>query len=70
MQISGTPAPSVLAGSLYSFTPDATDPDGTPLTFTIQNRPIWASFDPATGRLQGTPLSGNAGAVNFSKISG
>src|SRR6185503_14882002 len=55
-QISGTPAPSVVAGNQYSFTPAATDPDGTPLTFKIENRPAWASFDLGTGRLQGTPL--------------
>src|SRR5690606_18051920 len=51
--ISGTPATSVEEGSAYSFTPTASDPDGDALTFTIQNRPAWAAFDPATGRLSG-----------------
>src|SRR6185503_8727134 len=60
-QISGAPAPSVLVGNQYSFTPGVIDPDGTALAFTIVNRPPWASFDVSTGRLQGTPLSADAG---------
>lgn len=62
--ISGTPATSVTAGNAYSFTPTATDPDGGTLGFTIQNRPSWASFDTATGRLSGTPSA----AGTFSNI--
>jgi hypothetical protein len=54
---------------LYSFTPVATDPDGTPLTFKIENRPRWASFDPASGRLHGTPLSVDAGTYAAIEIS-
>jgi hypothetical protein len=53
--ISGTPLLSVLVGLGYSFQPSATDPDGNSLTFSIQNRPSWASFDTTTGRLSGTP---------------
>src|SRR6185503_3772766 len=60
-QISGAPAPSVLVGNQYSFTPGVIDPDGTALAFTIVNRTPWASFDVSTGRLQGTPLSADAG---------
>jgi Putative Ig domain len=55
--ISGTPATSVVVGTAYTFTPAASDPDGQPLTFSIRNRPSWASFTAATGRLQGTPPS-------------
>ena len=53
--ISGAPATTVVVGTPYTFTPTASDPDGQPLTFSIRNRPTWASFDTATGRLQGTP---------------
>lgn len=57
--ISGSPATAATVGSTYSFTPGATDPDGDPLGFTIQNRPSWAtSFDTKTGRLSGTPSAG------------
>src|SRR5262249_44453834 len=60
--ISGVPAGSVAAGAPYSFTPAAIDPDtGTTLTFSINTTPAWATFDAATGRLQGTPVTANAG---------
>jgi len=53
--ISGSPLLSVLTGVLYSFQPSASDPDGNSLTFSIQNRPSWATFNTATGQLSGTP---------------
>jgi len=53
--ISGTPTPSVSAGSAYLFVPIATDADGDTLTFSITGAPAWADFDTATGRLSGTP---------------
>jgi hypothetical protein len=53
--ISGTPLLNILVGLLYNFQPSASDPDGDTLTFSIQNRPSWANFDTATGRLSGTP---------------
>ena len=55
--ISGTPHTTVAAGSAYTFTPVATDPEGRLLTFMINNRPAWATFDRTNGRLQGTPQS-------------
>lgn len=55
--ISGTPASSATAGSAYSFTPSATDPDNDTLGYTIQSKPAWAAFDTSTGRLSGTPTS-------------
>lgn len=62
--ISGTPPGSVVAGQAYSFTPTASDPAGAALTFSITNRPAWASFDPATGTLSGTPTSTNVGTYS------
>ncbi|HUQ10668.1 MAG TPA: putative Ig domain-containing protein [Steroidobacteraceae bacterium] len=53
--ITGTPLLSILVGLGYSFQPSASDPDGNALTFSIQNRPSWATFNTATGRLSGTP---------------
>jgi hypothetical protein len=53
--ISGTPATTGRVGTAYSFTPTARDPNGDRLTFSISNRPTWAAFDAATGRLSGTP---------------
>lgn len=59
--ISGAPVTTVKAGQSYSFTPSARDPDGDALTFGIQNKPAWASFDAATGTLSGTPGSADVG---------
>ncbi|GAB1123331.1 MAG: hypothetical protein WAqPseu_19190 [Shewanella algae] len=59
--ISGTPAGSVDQDSYYSFIPTATDPDQDPLTFSISNKPAWASFNTASGELSGTPLQEHVG---------
>jgi hypothetical protein len=59
--ISGSPPTSVTAGNAYSFTPSAADPDNDTLGFTIANRPSWATFNSATGRLSGTPTSAHVG---------
>ncbi|MCE9784084.1 Ig-like domain-containing protein [Shewanella algae] len=59
--ISGTPAGSVDQDSYYSFIPTATDPDQDPLTFSISNKPAWASFNTASGELSGTPLREHVG---------
>ena len=48
-------------GTAYSFTPSATDADGNPLTYSIANKPAWASFSTSTGRLSGTPAASNVG---------
>ena len=61
--ITGTPATSVIHGTAYSFQPSASDPNGDTLTFAIVNRPSWATFDAATGRLQGTPAPSDLGAT-------
>lgn len=62
--ISGTPATSVTAGKAYSFTPVATGPSGTTLSFSITNLPSWATFSIATGQLSGTPTAADAGAYS------
>lgn len=62
--ISGTPPTSVIQGTAYSFQPAASDPDGNPLTFSITNRPSWATFSTTTGRLQGTPTATHVGTYS------
>jgi hypothetical protein len=59
--ISGLPATTVVAGSSYSFTPAASDVDGNSLVFSVMGAPAWATFNAATGRLSGTPGSGDVG---------
>jgi hypothetical protein len=61
--ISGSPLTSVLVGAGYAFTPSAADSDGIPLTFTIQNKPSWATFNTSTGELSGTPAAGDVGSA-------
>jgi hypothetical protein len=60
--ISGAPATSVVAGNTYQFVPQATDPDGQTLAFSVTGMPTWASFDTVTGRLSGTPAAGDVGS--------
>ncbi len=60
-EIGGTPPTSVVAGSAYNFTPTALDADSDILVFSISGRPSWASFDNATGKLEGTPGGGDVG---------
>ena len=67
--ISGTPATSVTTGQSYLFAPVASDPDGNTLSFTIVNRPAWASFSTTTGRLTGTPPSSAVGEYVDIRIS-
>lgn len=66
-KISGTPSTSVTAGNAYSFTPSASDANGDPLSFSISNKPSWASFSTANGKLWGTPSSSQVGT--YSNIS-
>jgi hypothetical protein len=59
--ISGTPAAATVAGAAYAFTPTASDPDGNAVTFSISNKPVWATFSTTTGRLDGTPQAAHVG---------
>lgn len=66
--ISGSPDGYVLAGERYVFKPTAYDANGDRLTFSVVNKPRWASFDAASGRLSGTPASSAAGTYTDIKI--
>lgn len=67
--ISGTPTVSVSQDVAYSFVPVASDVDGDVLTFSITNKPAWASFNTATGALSGTPAFADAGTTTGIVIS-
>jgi hypothetical protein len=62
--ISGTPATSAKVGTWYNFQPAASDPDGNPLTFSIQNKPSWLTFYPVSGRISKTATSANVGTYS------
>jgi Putative Ig domain len=61
-KISGTPQTTAREGQAYWFKPSASDADGDRLRFFIANRPSWATFDPTSGRLSGTPGTGTVGS--------
>jgi hypothetical protein len=67
--ISGTPATSVTAGTAYSFQPTASGPSGTTLSFSVANKPSWATFSIATGQLSGTPAATDVGTYSGIVIS-
>lgn len=62
--IEGQPGTSVVASESYTFQPAASDANGDQLTFSATNVPAWASFDPATGRLSGTPTAADLGTYS------
>lgn len=67
--ITGTPAASVAEDSAYLFQPVASDTDGDTLTFSVSNKPSWASFNPSTGRLSGTPRNNDVRTYSNIKIN-
>jgi hypothetical protein len=69
LTISGSPSTSVNVGSAYSFTPTVSNPGGVTLTFSIQGKPSWASFNASNGQLTGTPTAANAGTYSNIVIS-
>lgn len=67
--ISGTPDTTVVAGTQYSFQPSASDTSGDALTFSVQNKPAWATFDTTSGTLTGTPAASDVGSYQSIVIS-
>src|SRR5437762_2135652 len=55
--ISGTPFTVITAGQLYTFASIASDANNDPLTFSILNKPSWATFSKYSGKLTGTPAA-------------
>jgi hypothetical protein len=62
--ISGSPTTAINVGSAYSFTPTAKDANGDTLTFSVQNKPSWATFSTSSGRLSGTPSASQVGSYS------
>jgi hypothetical protein len=67
--IAGAPLGGIVYNRTYTFVPTAADPEGTPLSFVIANKPTWATFDSLTGTLEGTPQAGDVGSYGDIKIS-
>jgi hypothetical protein len=67
--ISGQPNSSVVVNTQYVFQPQASDPDGDPLSFSIVNKPSWSNFNSQTGRLSGTPGGADTGTTSGIELS-
>ncbi|HSW32870.1 MAG TPA: putative Ig domain-containing protein, partial [Steroidobacteraceae bacterium] len=67
--ISGAPAGTAREKELYGFLPQAGDPDGDTLRFSIANKPSWATFTTSSGLLSGIPPAGSAGTYSNIVIS-
>lgn len=67
--ITGNPDTFINALNEYSFRPSAHDIENKALTFTIENKPLWAIFDENSGTLTGTPTNANTGVHNDITIS-
>ncbi len=59
--IEGSPPKAVTVSSNYEFRPKVSDADGDAVSITVANKPAWAAFDPATGRLSGSPAAADVG---------
>ncbi|MFY8326024.1 Ig-like domain-containing protein [Pseudoalteromonas sp. ZZD1] len=59
--INGEPLTSIAQDKSYSFTPTVSDIDSTTLSFSITNKPDWATFDSTSGTLSGVPTRENVG---------
>jgi hypothetical protein len=60
LALTGTAASSVTAGNAFSFAPTLSGASGA-VGYSIQNKPVWATFNTATGSLTGTPSAANVG---------
>ncbi|KTF15491.1 Ig-like domain-containing protein, partial [Pseudoalteromonas sp. H105] len=68
--LSGNPTTSINEDSVYSFIPTLTDSDSEDThTYSITNKPTWASFDTQTGELSGTPTDEHVGTTSNIQIS-
>lgn len=67
--ISGTAATLAAPNTNYQFQPAASDPNGDTLSFSIENKPAWATFNTLTGELTGRPSRTHEGTYGDIVIS-
>lgn len=56
-------------GTSFDYQPVAADPDGDALQFSAANLPAWASLDPTSGRISGTPGANDVGVYESITIT-
>jgi hypothetical protein len=70
LSISGTPATQAAVGQAYSFKPVVTgSAASSAVGFSIQNKPMWATFSTSSGQLQGSPAIEDVGSYSNIIIS-
>jgi hypothetical protein len=62
--IHGTPTATVVATRYYGFQAWATDTDHKMVSYSIQNKPAWATFNTRYGHLYGIPPVGDVGTYS------
>ncbi|WP_231101494.1 tandem-95 repeat protein [Pseudoalteromonas luteoviolacea] len=67
--VSGVPSAQVNEDSSYIFVPTFEDRDGDTLTFSIVNKPSWATFNMHSGELTGVPKNADVGQFENIVIS-
>src|SRR5262249_14314610 len=66
--IQGSAITTATVGTVYSFQPHATDPNNHSITFSIMNKPSWATFNAGTGQLVGAPSAADVGSYSNIQI--
>ena len=56
-------------GAAFDYQPVAQDPESDTLRFTAVNLPTWASLDPTSGHISGTPGPNDAGLYESISIT-
>jgi hypothetical protein len=69
LKIAGSPTSQVAPGTAFRFVPEVSNPDGLSLRFSATNLPGWASIDPASGVVSGTPAAGDVGVYTNIRIT-
>jgi hypothetical protein len=57
LKISGTPEETIQVGQSYYFAPTVVAPAKANLTYSVSNKPSWATLKPSNGALTGTPTA-------------
>jgi hypothetical protein len=65
----GTPPTTVKENYYYGFQTWATDTTGRPVSYSIKNKPAWATFDTKYGHLYGVPTASSVGTYSNIVIS-
>jgi len=69
LSISGTPPSQILQDTQFTYTPTVSNPSGASLTFSATNLPGWATINPSTGRVTGTPTAADVGMYSGIRVT-